>query len=80
VHGATHESVQMSESNRISVDGLSIAEVLHNFIVNEALPGTGIDAAAFWQGLDRIVQRFAPLNRALLQRRDELQAKIDEWY
>ena len=70
----------MSESNRVSVDGLSIAEVLHNFIVNEALPGTGVDAAAFWQGLDRIVQRFAPLNRALLQRRDELQAKIDEWY
>ena len=70
----------MSESNRVSVDGLSIAEVLHNFIVNEALPGTGFDAAAFWQGLDRIVQRFAPLNRALLQRRDELQAKIDEWY
>jgi malate synthase len=70
----------MSESNRVSVDGLSIAEVLHNFIVNEALPGTGFDAAAFWQGLDRIVQRFAPLNRALLQRRNELQAKIDEWY
>jgi malate synthase len=70
----------MSESNRVSVDGLSIAEVLHNFIVNEALPGTGVNAAAFWQGLDRIAQRFAPLNRALLQRRDELQAKIDKWY
>ena len=70
----------MSESNRVSVDGLSIAEVLHNFIVNEALPRTGVDAAAFWQGLDRIVRRFAPLNRALLQRRDELQAKIDEWH
>jgi malate synthase len=53
----------MSESNRVSVDGLSIAEVLHNFVVNEALPGTGVDAAAFWQGLDRIVQCFAPLNR-----------------
>jgi malate synthase len=70
----------MSQSNRISVDGLKIAEVLHNFIIEEALPGTGIDAAVFWQGLDRIVQRFAPLNRALLQHRDELQAKIDDWY
>ena len=70
----------MSESKRVSVDGLNIAEVLHDFIVNEALPGTGIDAAAFWQGLNRLVQRFAPINRALLQRRDELQAKIDDWY
>ena len=70
----------MSQSNRISVDGLKIAEVLHNFIIEEALPGTGIDAAVFWQGLDRIVQRFAPLNRELLQHRDELQAKIDDWY
>jgi malate synthase len=70
----------MSESNRIPVDGLNIAEVLHNFITEEALPGTGIDANTFWQGLNRIVQRFGPLNHALLQRRDELQAKIDDWY
>ena len=70
----------MSESNRISVDGLNVAEILHNFIIEDALPGTGIDANAFWQGLSGIVQRFGPLNRALLQRRDELQAKIDDWY
>jgi malate synthase len=70
----------MSESKRVSVDGLSIAEVLHDFIVNEALPGTGIEAAAFWQGLNRLVQRLAPMNRALLQRRDALQAQIDDWY
>jgi malate synthase len=43
------------------------------------LPGTGIEAAAFWTGLDRILHRFGPINRALLQRRDELQAKIDAW-
>jgi len=70
----------MSESNRILVDGLNIAEVLHNFITEEALPGTGIDANTFWQGLSAIIQRFGPLNRALLQRRDELQTKIDDWY
>jgi len=70
----------MSESNRIPVDGLNIAEVLHNFITEEALPGTGIDANTFWQGLSAIIQRFGPLNRALLQRRDELQTKIDDWY
>ena len=50
----------MSESNRISVDGLSIADVLHDFIVEEALPGTGIDADAFWQGLSGIVHASPP--------------------
>jgi malate synthase len=69
----------MSEIQRVSVHGLKVAQILHDFIVNEVLPETNIDAAAFWQGLDRIVHRFAPVNRALLQRRDVLQAKIDDW-
>jgi malate synthase len=70
----------MSEAQRVSVAGLKVAKVLHDFIVDEVIPGTGIDAAAFWQGLDLILHRFAPVNRALLQRRDALQAKIDEWF
>jgi len=70
----------MSDVERVSVAGLKVAKILHDFIVDEVLPGTGIEAAAFWQGLDRILSRFAPLNRALLQRRDALQAKIDDWY
>ena len=69
----------MSEIQRVSVHGLKVAQILHDFIVNEVLPEANIDAAAFWQGLDRIVHRFAPVNRALLQRRDVLQAKIDDW-
>ena len=48
----------MSGLDRVSVGNLKVAEVLHDFIVDEVLPGTGIDAAAFWQGLDRIVQRL----------------------
>jgi malate synthase len=70
----------MAEVERVSVAGLKVAKILHDFVVNEVIPGTGIDAAAFWQGLDRIVHRFGPVNRALLQRRDELQAKIDDWH
>jgi malate synthase len=69
----------MSEIQRVSVHGLKVAQILHDFIVDEVLPEANIDAAAFWQGLDRIVHRFAPVNRALLQRRDVLQAKIDDW-
>src|SRR5271169_882457 len=70
----------MSEVERVSVAGLKVAKILHDFVVNEVIPGTGIEAAAFWQGLDQIIHRFAPVNRVLLQRRDDLQARIDDWY
>jgi len=70
----------MSEIDRVSVQNLKVAKILHDFVADEVLPGTGIEASSFWQGLDRIVHRFAPLNRTLLQRRDDLQAKIDAWY
>jgi malate synthase len=70
----------MAEVERVSVAGLKVAKVLYDFVVHEVIPGTGINAASFWQGLDDIIHRFAPLNRRLLQRRDELQSKIDDWY
>ena len=70
----------MPETQCVSVHGLKVARILHDFVVNEVLPGTGIEASGFWLGLDRIIHRFAPLNRALLQRRDAPQAKIDDWY
>jgi malate synthase len=53
---------------------------LYDFINDEALPGTDVDAALFWPALEAIIADLAPRNRALLARRDELQAKIDAWY
>jgi malate synthase len=70
----------MSDVERVSVQGLKVAKILYEFVEGEVLPGTGIEGPAFWQGLDRIVHHFGPLNRALLQRRDALQAQIDDWY
>ncbi len=70
----------MSSVERVSVAGLKVANVLHDFVVNEVIPDTGLTGEAFWQGLADIVHRFGPLNRALLQRREELQAKIDGYY
>ncbi len=60
--------------------GLKVAEELALFIEQKALPGTGVDAAKFWPGMASIFARFAPENRALLKKRDELQQKIDAWH
>ena len=60
--------------------GLKIAASLVAFIETRALPGTGLDATAFWQGVSDIYARFAPENATLLAVRDDLQAKIDAWH
>ncbi|KQN21164.1 malate synthase G [Sphingomonas sp. Leaf30] len=60
--------------------GLRVAAPLARFLEDQALPGTGVDPSAFWSGMADIYARFAPENRALLARRDALQAKIDAWY
>ena len=60
--------------------GLLVAEPLARFIDEHALPGTGLDPQTFWQGTAAIFARFAPENRQLLARRDELQAAIDARY
>jgi malate synthase len=60
--------------------GLSVAQSLLSFIENEALPGTGVEKAAFWDGLAVLISDLAPRNAKLLERRDILQARIDRWY
>jgi malate synthase len=65
---------------RIDKSGLQVAAELADFIDTRALPGTGISAAQFWDGLAGLVRDFAPQNRALLARRESLQAQIDAWH
>ena len=67
-------------SERIGIGGLQVDRQLHDFINGEALPGTGVSAAAFWAGFDRLIHGLAPRNRALLAKRDDLQRRIDAWY
>ncbi|WP_421697049.1 malate synthase G [Ancylobacter sp.] len=62
------------------VAGLKVDSSLVDFINNEAIPGTGVDKAAFWESFAGIVRDFAPRNAELLARRDELQAQIDAWH
>jgi malate synthase len=67
-------------SARVTVAGLSIAQPLHDLVRDAIAPGTGISAERAWQGFAEIVRELTPRNRALLARRDELQARIDAWH
>jgi malate synthase len=67
-------------TNRIEIAGLRVAGELFTFVADEALPGTGIGEIAFWKSFAEIVKDLAPRNRALLARREELQARLDAWY
>ncbi|TSJ62165.1 malate synthase G [Starkeya sp. 3C] len=62
------------------VAGLKVNSTLVDFINDEAIPGTGVEVAAFWESFAGIVRDLAPRNKELLQRRDELQAQIDAWH
>ena len=66
--------------SRIEKNGLQIEPVLYDFLVKEALPGSGVDADTFFAGFSEIVHDLAPKNRELLAKRDRMQATIDDWY
>ncbi len=65
---------------RIQKGKLAIAKELYDFIENEALPGSGLDSETYWKNFEQVVVDLSPKNKALLAKRDEIQAKIDEWH
>lgn len=67
-------------TERIKKGGLQIATVLHDLVANEIAPGTGVEPDAFWASFEKIVNTLGPKNKALLAKRDEIQAKIDAWH
>ncbi|MEX2517700.1 MAG: malate synthase G, partial [Paracoccaceae bacterium] len=67
-------------AERVSIEGLEVDHRLVKFIDEAALPGAGVERGAFWRGLSALVHDFGPKNRALLARRDELQASLDAWH
>ena len=62
------------------IGGLQVAPELRAFVRDEALPGSGLEEGAFWDGVRAILADFVPRNRELLARRDELQAQLDQWH
>ncbi len=66
--------------NYVDIEGLRIAPELVEFVAAEAAPGTGVEPEDFWKGFAAILRDLAPKNRALLAKRDAIQAQIDDWY
>ncbi len=61
-------------------NGLKISSDLYDFINNEIMPGTNINPDKFWDNFEKNVHELSPLNKNLIQKREDLQKKIDEWH
>ena len=64
----------------VRLDRVAVHRRLHEFLDREVIPGTGVDERTFWPGFAGMIAELAPDNDALLRRRDELQARIDDWH
>ncbi len=64
---------------RVTIEGMAVDAAVAAFLNGQALPGTGVDAAGFWIGLAQALRDLMPENRALLDRRTDLQRRIDRW-
>jgi len=67
-------------SDYIQSNGISIDSALHGFVTESVLAPLALDADRFWADFAALLERFVPANRKLLEKRDDLQAKIDDWH
>lgn len=65
---------------RVQQGKLAIAQELFDFIEQKALPNSGITSADYWAAFEQIVTDLTPKNKALLAKRDDIQAQIDAWH
>ena len=64
----------------INKNDLDINSTLYEFVNNEILPGTDINSEDFWKKFGKVVHELAPINKALIQKREDIQKKIDVWH
>ncbi|WP_100656454.1 malate synthase G [Alteromonas flava] len=70
----------ISEQPRVIRNQLHIAQCLFDFIETKALPGSGVTSEQFWSGFAAIAAEFTPRNKALLAKRDSIQAELDNYH
>ena len=66
--------------NKIKKENFTIDSILLEFINKEAIPGTDINVDEFWKKFDSAIHELAPINKALIKKREDIQKKIDAWH
>ncbi len=66
--------------SKINVNGLKVDKILFDFVNSEVIPGLDIKSENFWTGFSQAVHEFTPRNKKLINKRDEIQKKIDQWH
>ncbi len=67
-------------SNYQNINNLKVSQILYTFVNNELLKDLDISPEKFWSGFDKAVHELAPRNKELIQIREDLQKKINEWH
>ena len=67
--------MSLTEKNELKVN-----TKLLDFVNNEIIPGTNIKSEGFWTSFEKVVHELAPINKKLIQKREDIQKKIDEWH
>ena len=67
-------------NQRVTKNKLEIDQLLYDLVVNEIIPETRINPDDFWTSFQNILSEFMPRNKALLDKRDNLQNQIDAWH
>ena len=68
------------KKNYVELNNLRISSELLEFVNNEVLKDTDISTKKFWTDFDKVVHELAPKNKNLLNKRQDLQKKIDNWH
>lgn len=75
----TSQKLETHEPNSDSIS-LTVSSHLKDFLENEVLVGLDITKEHFWSSFEKIVNEFSPRNKALLQKREDIQSLIDAWH
>ena len=75
-----HSSKSKNQDSSLNPVSLNISKHLKDFLENEVLDGLAISKEHFWSSFEEIVNEFSPRNKALLQKREDIQTQIDNWH
>ena len=67
-------------TKRVEICGLQVASSIYNLVSKDIIPGTNLSESDFWYSLAKIIEKFSPINKALLVERKNMQVEIDNWH